>query len=175
MEIEIYIFLYVLSSLTFCVFRHPCSQANGSAMKADEHASLALPVSKIPACVRSTRTRSLNSNVLRATKQTSSSKSFIPSLSLSWPSCGPDLTSDDSIQSPRRSRRSKDQNLTLCPHAQNVKYCSYCYSSSGSSSSSVSPTSSPSSLLSPTAVSRGGRTAHTDGSSTPASSSGDMA
>ncbi|XP_056598480.1 sickle tail protein homolog isoform X2 [Triplophysa dalaica] len=150
-------------------------QANGSAMKADEHASLALPVSKIPACVRSTRTRSLNSNVLRATKQTSSSKSFIPSLSLSWPSCGPDLTSDDSIQSPRRSRRSKDQNLALCPHAQNVKYCSYCYSSSGSSSSSVSPTSSPSSLLSHTAVSRGGRTAHTDGSSTPASSSGDMA
>ncbi|KAA0719262.1 Sickle tail protein -like protein [Triplophysa tibetana] len=150
-------------------------QANGSAMKGDEHASLALPVSKIPACARGTRTRSLNSNVLRATKQTSSSKSFIPSLSLSWPSCGPELTSDDSIQSPRRSRRSKDQNLALCPHAQNVKYCSYCYSSSSSSSSSVSPTLSPSCLLSPTAVSRGSRTAHTDGSSTPASSSGDIA
>lgn len=154
-----------------------CSQANGSAMKAggeSKRASLALPASKIPAFIPSSRTRALN--LFRATNQTSSSKSFIPSLSLSWPSCGPALTPHDPI--PRCSRRSKDQNLALPPHAPNVQCCSYSYSSSSSSSSS--PTSSPSSLLSPTAMRRGGRAAHADGGSgratnSPASSTGDMA
>lgn len=91
-NIEIYIFSYALSSLTFRVFRHLCSQANGSAMKAggdSKHTSLALPASKIPAFIPSSRkrssTRAPNSHVSRATNQTSSSKSFIPSLSLSWP------------------------------------------------------------------------------------------
>ncbi len=163
-NIELYIFTYVLSSyLTFHVFRHLCSQANGSAMKTggnSKHALLTLPASKIPAFIPSSWTHSSTRAARsRLTNQTSSSssKSSIPCLSLSWPSCRP--------VSP--SQRPEGQNLTLPPQTQkNGQSCSYSYSSSSSSyssSSSVSPTStssssSPSSpsLLSPTALCRGG-------------------
>lgn len=165
-NIELYIFTYVLSSyLTFHVFRHLCSQANGSAMKAggnSKHAFLALPVSKIPAFIPSSwkhsSTRAPRSNASRLTNQTSSSssKSSIPCLSLSWPSCRP--------VSP--SQRPEGQNLTLPPQTQNGHSCSISYSSSSSSysssSSSVSSSSSPSSpsLRSHTAMCRGGQAVH---------------
>lgn len=166
---NIYFHVYVSSSyLTFHVFRHLCSQANGSAMKAggnSKHAFLALPVSKIPAFIPSSwkhsSTRAARSRLTNQTSS-SSSKSSIPCLSLSWPSCRP--------VSP--SQRPEGQNLTLPPQTQNGKSCSYSYSSSSSSSSyssssSVSPnstssSSSPSSpsLLSPTAMCRGGGAVH---------------
>ncbi|XP_051556738.1 LOW QUALITY PROTEIN: sickle tail protein homolog [Myxocyprinus asiaticus] len=143
-------------------------QANGSAMKAggnSKHFSLALPASKIPAFIPSS-TRAPNANVSRPTNQTSSSlKSSIPCLSLSWPNCRPILPSNDSIQSPRSPRLTKGQTLTLPSQTQNCPVSSYY--SSYSSSTSVSPTStssssSPSSpsLLSPTTMCRGGRAVH---------------
>uniref|UniRef100_A0A8C2L2Q2 Si:ch211-207d6.2 n=1 Tax=Cyprinus carpio TaxID=7962 RepID=A0A8C2L2Q2_CYPCA len=140
-------------------------QANGSAMKAggnSKHAFLALPVSKIPAFIPSSwkhsSTRAPRSNASRLTNQTSSSssKSSIPCLSLSWPSCRP--------VSP--SQRPEGQNLTLPPQTQNGHSCSISYSSSStsysSSSSSVSSSSSPSSpsLRSHTAMCRGGQAVH---------------
>ncbi|XP_016422549.1 sickle tail protein homolog isoform X3 [Sinocyclocheilus rhinocerous] len=70
-------------------------QANGSAMKAggnSKHAFLALPASKIPAFIPSSWKRSSTRAARsRLTNQTSSfsSKSSIPCLSLSWPSCRP--------------------------------------------------------------------------------------
>ncbi|XP_073782668.1 sickle tail protein homolog isoform X25 [Danio rerio] len=151
-------------------------QANGSAMKAggnSKHAFPALPASKIPAFIPSSwkhsSTRAPRSNVSRLTNQTSSStKSSIPCLSLSWPSCRPVTPS----KSPEPSQQPEGQNLTLPPHTQISQSCSYSCSSSSSSSSyssssSVSPTStssssSPSSpsLLSPTAMCRGGRAVH---------------
>lgn len=157
-NIELYIFTYVLSSyLTFHVFRHLCLQANGSAMKADGNSKRALPASKIPAFIPSSwKHSSTHAARSRLTNQTSSSssKSSIPCLRLSWPSCRPVLP----------SQRPEGQNLTLPPQTQNGQSCSYSYSSSSSSStysssSSVSPTStssSPSSpsLLSPTAMCR---------------------
>ncbi|XP_058606437.1 sickle tail protein homolog isoform X3 [Onychostoma macrolepis] len=145
-------------------------QANGSAMKAggnSKHAFLALPASKIPAFIPSSwkhsSTRAAHSKLTNQTSS-SSSKSSIPCLSLSWPSCRP--------VSP--SQQPEGQNLTLPPQTQNGQSCSYSYSSSSSSSScssssssSVSPTStssssSPSSpsLLSPTAMCQGGRAVH---------------
>ncbi|XP_059419598.1 sickle tail protein homolog [Carassius carassius] len=144
-------------------------QANGSAMKAggnSKHAFLALPVSKIPAFIPSSwkhsSTRAPCSNASRLTNQTSSSssKSSIPCLSLSWPNCRP--------VSP--SQQPEGQNLTLPPQTQNGQSCSISYSSSSSSystSSSVSPTSTSSSsslfspfLRSPTVMCRGGRAVH---------------
>ncbi|KTF93276.1 hypothetical protein cypCar_00005237, partial [Cyprinus carpio] len=89
-------------------------------------------------------------------------QSSIPCLSLIWPSCRP-LSS---------SQQPEGQNLTLPPQTQNGKSCSYSYSSSSSSSSysssssvslnSTSSSSSPSSpsLLSPTAMCRGGGAVH---------------
>ncbi|XP_051989658.1 uncharacterized protein LOC127648884 [Xyrauchen texanus] len=191
------------SYLTFHVFRHLCLQANGSTMKAggnSTHFSLALSASKIPAFIPSS-TRAPNANVSRPTNQTSSSfKSSIPCLSLSWPSSRPVLPSNDSIQSPRPPRLTKGQTLTLPSQTQNCPVSSYTYSSSSSSyssSTSVSPTStssssSPSSpsLLSPTTMCRGGRAVHMptnisshrslkassgQATTTPASFTGDMA
>ncbi|XP_026142239.1 sickle tail protein homolog isoform X4 [Carassius auratus] len=141
-------------------------QANGSAMKAggnSKHAFLALPVSKIPGFIPSSWKHS-STRAPRLTNPTSSSssKSSIPCLSLSWPSCRP--------VSP--SQQPEGQNLTLPPQTQNGQSCSISYSSSSSSSSyssssSVSPTStssssSPSSpfLRSPTVMCRGGRAVH---------------
>lgn len=203
-NIELYIFTCVLSSyLTFHVFRHLCLQANGSAMKAggnSKHAFLALPASKIPAFIPSSwkhsSTHAPCSNTSRFTNQisSSSSKSSIPCLSLSWPSCRPVSPS----QSPGPSQCSEGQNLTLPPQTQNGQSCSYSYSSSSSSSSSVSPNSTSSSspppspshsLLSPTAMCRGSRAVHLSSfcsrrslkassgqaAITPASFTGDMA
>lgn len=124
----------ISSYLTFHVFRRLCWQANGSAMKAggnSKDAFLALPASKIPAFIPSSWKRSSGRAARsRLTNQTSSSssKSSIPCLSLSWPSCRP--------VSP--SQRPEGQSLTLPPQTQNGQSCSYSYSSS---SSSVSPTS----------------------------------
>ncbi|XP_051984137.1 putative protein TPRXL [Xyrauchen texanus] len=134
------------------------------------HVSLALPASKIPAFIHSS-TRAPNANMTRPSNKTSSSiKSSIPCLSLSWPSCRSFLPSKDSVQSPRSPGQTKGQTLTLPSQTQNCSLTSYSYSSSSSphsSSSSVSPTStssssSPSSpsLLSPTAMCRSGRAAH---------------
>ncbi|KAK2900935.1 hypothetical protein Q8A67_009050 [Cirrhinus molitorella] len=151
-------------------------QANGSAMKAggnSKHAFLALPASKIPAFIPSSwkhsSTCAPRSTASRLTNQTSSSssKSSIPCLSLSWPSCRPVSSS----KSPEPSQQPEGQYLTLPPQTQHAKSCSYSYSSSSSSysssSSSVSPTStssssSPSSpsLLSPIAMCRGGQAIH---------------
>ncbi|XP_073704397.1 sickle tail protein homolog isoform X3 [Garra rufa] len=149
-------------------------QANGSAMKAggnSKHAFLALPASKIPAFIPSSwkhsSTRAPRSNESRLTNQTSSScsKSSIPCLSLSWPSCRPVSPS----KSPEPSQQPEGQNLTLPPQTQNGQSCSHSYSSSSSPSSyssssfsSVSPTStsSSSSPSSPTAMGRGGRAVH---------------
>ncbi|KAK7163120.1 hypothetical protein R3I93_007229 [Phoxinus phoxinus] len=181
-------------------------QANGSAMKTggnSKHAFLALPASKIPAFIPSSwkhrSTHAPQSNTSKLTNQTSSSssKSSIPCLSLSWPSCRPVSPS----QSPGPSQCSEGQNLTLPPQTQNGQSCSYSYSSSSSSSSysssspvspnSTSSSSSPSSpsLLSPTAMCRGSRAVHVSSFSsrrslkarsgqaaiTPASFTGDMA
>ncbi|XP_067309773.1 sickle tail protein-like [Pseudorasbora parva] len=202
----LYFLEYVLSSyLTFHVFRHLCLQANGSALKAggnSKHAFLALPASKIPAFIPSSwkhsSTHAPRSNMSRLTNQTSSSssKSLIPCLSLSWPNCRPVSPS----QSPGPSQCSEGQNLTLPPQTQNGQSCSYSFPSSSSScsyssSSSVSPnstsSSSPSSpsLLSPTAMCRGSRAVTVSSFSsrrslkagsgqaaiTPASFTGDMA
>ncbi|KAK9979362.1 hypothetical protein ABG768_012793 [Culter alburnus] len=138
-----------------------------------KHAFLALPASKIPAFIPSSwkpsSTQAPCSNTSRLTNQTSSSssKSSIPCLSLSWPSCRPVSPS----QSHGPSQCSEGQKLTLPPQTQNGQSCSYSYSSSSSSysssSSSVSPNSTSSSssppspsLLSPTAMCRGSRAVH---------------
>lgn len=152
-----YIFssICVISSyLTFHVFRRLCWQANGSAMKAggnSKDAFLALPASKIPAFIPSSWKRSSGRAARsRLTNQTSSSssKSSIPCLSLSWPSCRP--------VSP--SQGPEGQSLTLPPQTQNGQSCSYSYSSS---SSSVSPTSTSTPyLLSPPVMCRGGGAVH---------------
>ncbi|XP_051553349.1 sickle tail protein homolog isoform X2 [Myxocyprinus asiaticus] len=148
-------------------------QANRSAMKAggdSYYVSLALPASKIPAFVHSS-THVPNTNMTRPSNKTSSSfKSSIPCLSLSWPSCRPFMPSNDSVQSPRPPWQTKGQTLTLPSQTQNCSLSSYSYASSSSSyssSPSVSPnstssSSSPSSpsLLSPTAMCRGGRAVH---------------
>ncbi|XP_039532485.1 putative protein TPRXL [Pimephales promelas] len=163
-----------------------------------KHAFFALPASKIPVFIPSSwkhsSTHAPRSNTSKLTNQTSSSssKSSIPCLSLSWPSCRPVSPS----QSPEPSQCSEGQNLTLSPQTQNGQSCSYSYSSSSSSSSyssssPVSPhsTTSSSSPSSPTAMCRGSRAVHVSSFSsrrslkarngqaaiTPASFTGDMA
>ncbi|XP_030629403.1 sickle tail protein homolog [Chanos chanos] len=125
-----------------------------------------------------------NSNTPKPTNPSSSSpssvssKSSIPCLSLSRPAHTPPSFSNDPPCIPAPAQRTKGHSVSLSPPARDsrphpLSSCSYTYSSSSSSSSSgshssssssVSPTStssssSPSSpsLLSPTAVSQGGR------------------